>query len=233
MLFVQFPTVGLLKRLVLFHGVQTTEGEVDFIHLITFIIDRAHGCNGRISIISHATTIGLIDAHHLESHLPHLDVLSYESLITCRHQFFGIGITEDDNLSFFPHVDIVDEAPAEYRLTVDRNLLGMNATQRYLHVFGTKTDLYATLTNHHTGSRHVLTEVVRGGLKVFLVQLDASSFAQPFVCLAGDTAMHTHRLIHKPSGRVLQGINQSVAGTQQEDEHEDSPCNSESRQSGT
>ena len=65
---------------------------------------------------------------------------------------------------------------------------------------------------------------------VLVVERDASSFLQSLVSLGGFAREYSHG-VGKESGALLQlGINQSVAGAQQEYQHEDTPGNGKSRE---
>ena len=65
-----------------------------------------------------------------------------------------------------------------------------------------------------------------GGLKVARVQLNITSLAQSLIGLRGGTSVGFHR-VGQPVGTLLHiGIDESVTGTQQHNDHEDAPRHS-------
>ena len=71
-------------------------------------------------------------------------------------------------------------------------------------------------------------ELTAGSVEVGLSEFDGTTFLQSVVGLRGLTAENLHGVGEEASRVLCQGIDESVAGAEQEDEHEDSPRHSKS-----
>ena len=67
-----------------------------------------------------------------------------------------------------------------------------------------------------------------GQVQLFLCQFDVPSFFQPLIWHTGLSRPNLERIHGHVSALLFEGIEQTIARTEQHDEHEDAPCHGKS-----
>ena len=228
MIGIQACAVFALKLLVGLLSGQAVKRKLYITHFVALVEHRAQRGVGRKGIASRVLRF-LIDAHHAEGETAHLDILSDKALDIVG-QFGCRLVAQDEHLALLVQVNFVDEAAVEHLCLVDAIVIGIDARQRGVDVLLTAADGLGVLVLCGSRFIDIGAELTFGCLQVAFLQADVTPLFQPLVGLAGLASEDFHRVAQKASALPQLRIDQSVARSEQHDEHEDAPGHGESRQ---
>ena len=208
------------------------EGENDVANLVAFVVYGAECGEWDERSSVHAALVGLVDAHHAESHVADVDILADEIAHVAGQKLLCVVFTQHERLARLLYVNLVDKPAVEHLLLVYLHLVGINARQSDAHVVGVLCKRYAALLQFGSGVLHILLVALVGQSLVFVVEGYAPAFFQTVVSLRRISRAHHHRVVKKPVALYFLGVDESVAGSEQEDNHEDAPRHGKACQRG-
>ena len=197
-------------------------------HAVTAVIHGTQCGERREHLRAHPALVGLQDAHYVEGDAADVHMLPDEILRLVRQQFFRLVFADHQHLSHLAHVDIVDEASVAHLALADGCIVGVHTRQLCADVVLAKADGDSALRQLGTYLVDVAGELTAGSVEIGLPQLNGAAFLQSVVGLRGLSTEYLHGVGEEASRVLRQGIDKSVAGAKQEDEHEDSPRHSKS-----
>ena len=121
------------------------------------------------------------------------------------------------------HVDVVDEAAAGQFYLLYLLIDGRHTVDAGTDVVVTVGDVESVDRETRARLNDDIREVAVGHLPVSLVELDVAVFLIAFIWLRGVAAVDDHRVGHAMEHIALLRVEQSIAGAQQHNEHEDAP----------
>ena len=241
--------IAVLELLVLPFGLQSVESELDAPGVVALAVHRLQRGVGDEGVGRTVLAL-LIDADDTEGEGPHPDVGPHQPPPIgggCCARCFSAGslpqwgevgggqllrliITEDDNLALPAHVDLVDEAAMEHLRLLNLEVVGIDAHQRGGEILLPVGDGLSILREDGPDVVDGLGKVRAGGGDVAVLQRQVAALLQPLIGLRGHSAEHHHRVRQEAVRLLHLGVDQSVSGAQQDDEHEDAPGHGKSRQ---
>ena len=108
----------------------------------------------------------------------------------------------------------------------------MHACDAYIHVV---LAIAGSATGEIVGSHlvNILSKLCPSGFQVLHVQLYIAPFLQTFIGHRSPTAINLHRVGQEVAVHLHRGIDETVSGSQQHDDHKDAPRHSKSRERST
>ena len=216
---------------VFFYGVQVFDGHKDVVQLVAFVIDQLQGAEGNVYILSAGVSFILIYTYYLEHHAAHIEHLSQRGSSVFEEGLYRTFV-DDGYFSLLLDVQFVDEAALDQLGTFYFYIVGMYAHQHFVDVFVAIADDHTVLAYYGSHAFHVVLHGL-GDIDVFVVQLYSSSLLQSVVGFAGPSARYAYGIHGERRHLFVLCIHDSVAGSQQKDKDEDTPCHGKTRKGGT
>ena len=230
MVAVQSTAIYFLEGLVGSFRLQSVEGELDVSYAV--VVGTKHVLDGRIRSICRGLAIArtLIDAYHLEGHITQFHVFAQQPLAVFRFQFLGLVICHHQHLAFLLQVYLVDVSATKQVALQNLTVYGVDTHNlqvvQILFSIAHRSTVVVNGTHVVDGARKLLL----GGSQVLGVQVDATSLAQSLIGFRGVTPIGLHRVGEPVASLLYVGIDESVACTQQHDNHKNAPRHSKSCQ---
>ena len=171
----------------------------------------------------------LVDAYYLEGKVAHLHVFAHECLVVLGLQFLGLTVVDHQHLAAFLLVDLVDKTTVHQGALHNLRMDGIDTRDAHIHVI-------LAVGHHRTGgigSTHIidiLLELRFCGSQVFRIEVDPAALAQSGIGFRRHTSIDLHRVGEEVAAHLHRRIDETIAGTQQHDNHEDAPRHSEARE---
>ena len=175
-------------------------------------------------------------AYYGEYQIAYLNLFSNQGLVvgTAFQQVLGQQMRYDHNFTFLGYIQIVDETAREYLYVVHIGLSGECAVQ--VHI--AEVLLFVSNSESAFGDRcgylvNNIGELTGQKCHILLGESHISAGLVSVIGLRSYVGIDLHGVGGKSLAVLVEGVHQSVSGTQQHDYHKDAPCHGESGQAGT
>ncbi len=209
------------------------KGERNLVGLVATAVHRPDGGKRCIDILTHAALVGLRDADDLEGEVAHAQRLSDERTDVAANKLARLRVADDQHLTAFALVDVVDETARQQLYLVDDSLVGRHAVERAADVVAARCgDGDSTLRDAGTERLDDVTVLVTCGAQVAVVERYRAALTHAVVGLRCRTAIHLHGVAEEVIGVVGEAVDEAVARTEEQDNHEDAPSHGEAGEGG-
>ena len=137
-----------------------------------------------------------------------------------------------DDLAMLSNVEAVDQAPLLQFVSSGGEVIRVYAAQVRRAVIFAVADVRPPLGDSGSDFLQPVVQFFLCQADVFHVEPDVAAFLVTSEGLCRPSRIYVHRIGSDIGGRLGEGMNQSVAGAEQHDEHEYSPSYGEARKKG-
>ena len=225
---IQAATKVFLEVLALVLGIEAMKGQLDVTRLVGIGTIDALDC--RISGIDIAFTIAtiLVDTHYLKREIAYLNILTQQTLKILWNEFLGMLIAHYKHLTTFEHVVLVDKASTNQTMLVNLRMHRIDTCYRTCNILFAIADSSTNIIKR-TYLVDMILKIILSHSDISRLESDTATFLQTIIRLRSATSVNLHR-VRQPVFVLLHvGINQTIACTQQYDDHEDAPRYSKTR----
>ena len=224
-------TIIRLKVFILRLRCQSMEREFDITGIIR--VGTKNTLDSRIGGESLCLTLlrVFINTHHLKHEVIDLYIPSQQFLIVFGFQLLRLFVTQYQDLTLTFLVDIIDKTTIQQFHLVYLRMVGIDT-------LNCRTDIFLVVAD---GSRDTVTcpyfvnmirELARCCIDIPRLQTDIPALLHSLIGLCCLTAKDHHGIREETFTLLQVGIDESITGTQKDDEHEDTPRHSETCERG-